>query len=107
VRIGSGFALLIKLAVNRQREFLADASAVQYTRDPDSLCEALRIIGEDETGSRVRGPRAQTDSHMYFAESGGMLMRLLETHPPLAERIRRLSLYATPAAQEELVGAVR
>ena len=51
-QIGSAFALLIKLAVNRQREFLADASAVQFTRDPYGLCEALTIIGEDEFGSR-------------------------------------------------------
>jgi Zn-dependent protease with chaperone function len=88
--IGSAFALVIKLAVNRQREYLADASAVQYTRDPIALCEALQVIAEDEVGSEVRGPSAHIASHMYFAEGGGMWMRLLQTHPPLAERIRRL-----------------
>ena len=47
-QIGSMFALLITSAVNRQREFLADASAVQYTRNPTGLCEALTILLHDE-----------------------------------------------------------
>src|SRR5207342_2516377 len=47
-QIGSLFAMLIHLAVNRQREFLADASAVQFTRDPVGLCEALTILQDDE-----------------------------------------------------------
>jgi Zn-dependent protease with chaperone function len=89
-RIGSLFAMLIHLAVNRQREFLADASAVQYTGDPHGLCEALRILLEEETGSRVRGPGVQFASHMFFASSRGRWERLFATHPPLEERIRRL-----------------
>jgi Zn-dependent protease with chaperone function len=89
-QIGSLFALLIHLGVNRQREFLADASAVQYTRDPQGLCEALMILLESDVGSRIQGPGAQLASHMFFASSGGAWQRLFETHPPLQERIRRL-----------------
>jgi Zn-dependent protease with chaperone function len=89
-QIGSLFAKLIHLAVNRQREFLADASAVQYTRDPHGLCEALMILLETENGSRMRGPGVQLASHMFFAPSGGAWQRLFATHPPLQERIRRL-----------------
>jgi len=89
-QIGSLFAMLIHLAVNRQREFLADASAVQFTRDPHGLCEALTILLDDETGSRMVGSGAQLASHMFFAPSGGAWQRLFATHPPLEERIRRL-----------------
>jgi len=89
-RIGSLFAMLIHLAVNRQREFLADASAVQYTRDPIGLCEALQVLLEEEEGSRVRGPGLQFASHMFFASGRGTWERLFATHPPLQERIRRL-----------------
>jgi Zn-dependent protease with chaperone function len=89
-QIGSLFAMLIHFAVNRQREFLADASAVQLTRDPHGLREALLVVLDDEFGSRIRGPAAQVASHMYFAASGGAWQRLFATHPPLEERIRRL-----------------
>src|SRR5436309_1249333 len=58
-QIGSSFASLIHPGVNRQREFLADASAVHYTRDPQGLCEALVILLESEVGGRLRGPGAQ------------------------------------------------
>jgi Zn-dependent protease with chaperone function len=88
-QIGSLFALLITSAVNRQREFLADASAVQYTRDPDGLREALQILLHDEVGGRIQGAAARVASHMFFA-AGGRWQQLLETHPPLEERIRRL-----------------
>jgi Zn-dependent protease with chaperone function len=88
-QIGSLFALLITSAVNRQREFLADASAVQFTRDPDGLREALIILSQDEAGGRMQGVAANVASHMFFAGCGGW-QRLLETHPPLEDRIRRL-----------------
>jgi Zn-dependent protease with chaperone function len=94
-QIGSLFAVLIHLGVNRQREFLADASAVQSTRDPQGLCEALVILLESEVGGRMRGPGAQLASYMFFASSGGAWQRLFETHPALQERIRRLDLSLT------------
>jgi Zn-dependent protease with chaperone function len=89
-QIGSLFATLIHLAVNRQREFLADASAVQFTRDPIGLCEALAILQDDESGSRLHDSGARLASHMFFAPSGGAWQRLLQSHPPIEERIRRL-----------------
>jgi Zn-dependent protease with chaperone function len=89
-QIGVMFAMLIHFAVNRQREFLADSSAVQYTRDPMGLCEALAIVLEEEVGSRVVGPGARLASHMFFASGGSAMERFFETHPPLEERIHRL-----------------
>jgi Zn-dependent protease with chaperone function len=89
-QIGSLFAMLIHLAVNRQREFLADASAVQFTRDPQGLCEALAVLLEEEAGGRVRGLGPRPASYMFFASCGGRWERLFETHPPIQERIRRL-----------------
>jgi Zn-dependent protease with chaperone function len=89
-QVGSVFATLIHLAVNRQREFLADASAVQFTRDPIGLCKALAILLEDEMGSRMTGSHARLVSHLFFASSRGAWSQLMQTHPSLEERIRRL-----------------
>jgi Zn-dependent protease with chaperone function len=89
-QVGSLFAHLISLGVNRQREFLADACAVEYTRDPHGLCEALEAIRDDKIGSRMHGSTAVLAGHMFFAGVGAW-RRLLQTHPPLDERIRRLN----------------
>ena len=83
--LGSFLGNLIKAAVSRQREFLADASAVQFTRNPEGIAGALKRIGSAIFGSRIENPRAAEVSHMYFANgvSGG-IAGLLATHPPLA-----------------------
>ncbi len=89
--IGVFFGRLIKSGVSRQREFLADASAVQFTRNPQGLAGALKKIGGLAEGSRLRSTHAEEASHMYFANGlGASFLGLLATHPPLAERIRRL-----------------
>jgi Zn-dependent protease with chaperone function len=90
--IGVFFANLIKAGVSRQREFLADASAVQFTRNPDGIAGALKKIGALAEGSTIREPRAEEASHMFFGNAGGagQLFGLLATHPPLIERIRRI-----------------
>jgi Zn-dependent protease with chaperone function len=89
--IGVFFANLIKSAVSREREYLADASAVQFTRNPDGLGGALKKIGALTSGSRVTATRAAEASHLFFAEGAGHAwLNLLATHPPLVERIRRL-----------------
>jgi Zn-dependent protease with chaperone function len=89
--IGVFFANLIKSAVSREREYLADASAVQFTRNPEGLGGALKKIGALTSGSRVTSPRATEASHLFFAEGvGHAWLNLLATHPPLMERIRRL-----------------
>jgi Zn-dependent protease with chaperone function len=85
--LGSFFGNLIKAAVSRQREFLADASAVQFTRNPEGIAGALKRIGAAVFGSKLISPRAAEASHMYFAEG---VASLFATHPPLEERIRRI-----------------
>jgi len=87
--IGAIFARLIQAAVSRQREFLADASAVQFTREPAGLAGALKKIGGWNEGSSVRSPQALAVSHMFFAE-GGLFKWGMATHPPLQVRIRAL-----------------
>ena len=83
---GTFFGNLIKAAVSRQREFLADASAVQYTRNPDGIAGALKKLGG---GSQIEAGHAAEYSHMYFGQ-GLALSKMMATHPPLEERIRRI-----------------
>ena len=102
VMLGAGLALilvgfvgtlcgnLIKAAVSRQREFLADASAVQYTRNPAGLADALKRVAAHAHGSTLRATRAEEFSHFYFSRGLPGLRGLTATHPPLATRIRRL-----------------
>lgn len=89
--IGVFFAKLIKSAVSRQREFLADASAVQFTRNPGGIIGALKKIGGFTHGSRIGSVNAEQASHFFFAD--GMrrqFFALMSTHPPLEERIRMI-----------------
>lgn len=85
--LGSFFGRLIQAAVSRQREFLADASSVQFTRNPDGIVGALKKIGGSEIGSKIKAPKAVEASHMFFS-NGGMFNFFLMTHPPLDVRIR-------------------
>ena len=88
---GTFFGGLIKAAVSRQREYLADASAVQFTRNPNGIAGALKRIGGIEAGSIVTNPGAPEVSHAFFANGvKGFVQSLSATHPPLAERIRRI-----------------
>ncbi len=90
--VGAFFGRLIMAAVSRQREYLADASAVQFTRNPDGIGGALKKIGGLAEGSRINNPQAAEAGHMFFANAfaGEGLAGLLATHPPLVGRIRRL-----------------
>ncbi len=91
--IGALSARMIQAAVSRQREFLADASAVQFTRNPDGIANALRRIGGTPGRARVRHPRAQEVGHMFFGEglsNRSMLSASLASHPPLNKRIKRV-----------------
>ncbi|MBC9252498.1 peptidase M48 Ste24p [Pseudomonas alcaligenes] len=88
---GTFFGNLIKAAVSRQREFLADASAVQFTRNPDGIGGALKKIGGHASGSQLDAAHAAEFSHMYFgAGISQALDGMMATHPPLEERIRRI-----------------
>lgn len=113
---GTFFGGLIKAAVSRQREYLADASAVQFTRNPDGIAGALKKIGGLEAGSGVENPGAPEVSHAFFAQGiSGFTQWLSATHPPLAERILRIdpqwdgkfdsSDHADPAQDEKQAGA--
>ncbi len=85
--VGVFFGRMIKAAVSRQREYLADASAVQYTRQSAGLAGALKKIGG--LGSRLGSDRAEDVSHMLFGEGFGF-SSLFATHPPLVKRIQTL-----------------
>ncbi|MGH8131121.1 MAG: M48 family metallopeptidase [Steroidobacteraceae bacterium] len=85
--IGLFFGRLIQAAVSRNRESLADASAVQFTRDPQGLRGALVKIGALGIGSRFADADAEEVAHLLFAEG---IQRAFATHPPLVERIRAI-----------------
>lgn len=88
---GTFFGNLIKAAVSRQREFLADASAVQFTRNPGGIAGALKKIGGHGAGSRLQASHAAEFSHMYFGQGVSLAMEgLFATHPPLRARILRI-----------------
>jgi len=90
---GYFFGGLIKRAVSRQREYLADASAVQFTRNPSGLAGALKKIGGLMTGSSVKHERAEEFSHMFFADGIKRIFgagSLFSTHPPLKHRVKIL-----------------
>lgn len=88
---GTFFGNLIKSAVSRQREYLADASAVQFTRSNQGIAGALKKIGNYTPGSNLSAANASEFSHMYFASSlKHSLLGMFATHPPLAARISRL-----------------
>jgi Zn-dependent protease with chaperone function len=90
--IGELFGKLIKAAVSRQREFLADASAVQFTRNPSGIAGALKKIGGWSEGAKLQAPHADEASHFFFGDIHRRLFdgSILATHPPLAERIQRI-----------------
>ncbi len=90
--IGELCGKLIKAAVSRQREFLADASAVQFTRNPDGIAGALKKIGGWPAGAQMQAAHADEASHFFFGDIHKRLFdgSMLATHPPLAERIKRI-----------------
>jgi Zn-dependent protease with chaperone function len=89
--IGSFFGRLIQAAVSRQREFLADAAAVQFTRNPEGIGHALRKLGGLALNGRLTHSQAGQVSHFCFAQSfQSSFGELFSTHPPLAERIRAI-----------------
>ena len=88
--VGTLIGNLIKAAVSRQREFLADASAVQFTRDPNGIAGALKKIGGLNSGSKVTVAKAAEASHMFFATG---VAELFATHPPLEKRIARIDTF--------------
>lgn len=113
--IGVFFGRLIKAAVSRQREFLADASAVQFTRNPEGIGNALAKIGglakKSKDAGRIHHPNAEQLSHMFLsAVKPSLLSGLFATHPPIPERLRRIfgrsvDLRDAPELPEEYAAA--
>lgn len=95
--IGIFSARVIKASVSRQREYLADASAVQFTRQTDGIANALKKIGGFREGSYIRAADPEEVSHMLFG-TGARLSGLFATHPPLTERIQALDASFRPSA---------
>lgn len=88
---GTFFGNLIKSAVSRQREFLADAASVQFTRNPAGIANALKKIGGYQASSRIQAANASEYSHMFFSRAvGSVFGTFMATHPPLEQRIRRV-----------------
>ena len=86
---GTFFGSIIKAGVSRKREYLADATAVQYTRYPRGISGALKKIAY--YSSELHAPAAETYSHLYFAEGvSSFFSALTATHPPLKDRIKRI-----------------
>ncbi|HAZ14005.1 MAG: hypothetical protein A2X86_17295 [Bdellovibrionales bacterium GWA2_49_15] len=88
--VGMFFAGLIKAAVSRQREFLADASAVQFTRNPQGIGGALKKILGLEAGSLIKEPRASEIGHLFFGQAVSNFFSFFATHPPLVARIKAI-----------------
>ena len=104
--LGGLMAGLIKSAISKQKEYLADASAVQFTRNPEGIGDALKIIGGHSSGTQVTAGRAEEMSHLFFGQVQPRLWSGFATHPPIAKRIKRIDpawdgmfLTATPPAE--------
>jgi Zn-dependent protease with chaperone function len=104
--IGVFFGRLIKAGLSRQREYLADASAVQFTRDNTAVAGALKKIAITAQGSRLVAADGEQVSHMLFGDGVGY-SRLFATHPPLMERIQRLDPGFRPEQLRELAAQWR
>ena len=99
--IGVVLARLIKASISRQREFLADASAVQFTRQTAGIAGALKKIGGLKEGSKLANANTEEIAHMLFGDGVGY-SALFATHPPLRERILRLD----PSFKAEELAAI-
>jgi len=96
--VGLVAARLIQSAISREREFLADACAVQYTRNADALCGALARIRLNPAGSRMLNWHADALAHMLFAPNARsrIFAHWFATHPPIETRMRRANPHLSP-----------
>lgn len=95
--IGLLFASMIRAAVSRQREFLADASAVQFTRNPDGIAGALKKIAVSPLRSVLQAADSEEVGHMLIADGRKMFQSFFATHPPIFDRIRKIDKRFTTA----------
>ncbi len=99
--IGVFFARIIKASISRQREYLADASAVQFTRQTEGIAGALKKIGGLSEGSKLTSHDGEEVAHMLFGDGVGY-SALFATHPALIDRIKRLQPQFNPAEFAEI-----
>src|SRR5438067_10435858 len=111
---GAFFGRIIKGAVSRRREFLADAAAVQFTRYPEGLANVLKKVKKSPEGSIIHSPRAEEASHIFFCNGiEDDRIWLTATHPPLDERLKRIqtmmgeSFVPEPKKMEEQLAGQR
>jgi Zn-dependent protease with chaperone function len=97
--VGLFLGRLLQSAVSRQRERLADASGVQFTRNPEGLKDALVKIAVAPDGAHLTAADAEQAAHMFFAEA---LSRVFATHPPILERIKELDPHFKPRDLEAI-----
>lgn len=90
--LGRLVSVIMSAAISREREYLADATAVQLTRNPDGIAGALKKIGGFSKGATIGSSSAEGLSHFFLAEgkTAGFFERLYASHPPLLERIKRI-----------------
>jgi Zn-dependent protease with chaperone function len=100
--IGVLFTRLIKAAVSRHREFLADASAVQFTRNPHGIAGALKKIAVSPLRATLTSAESEEIGHMLIAERHGLFDALFASHPPILERIRTIEPSFDPAELEQI-----
>ena len=103
-QIGFWGARILQAWISRRREDLADASAVQFTRNPDGLIGALVSAAAMGTGKRFGNPSMEQVAHMLFVSGG---LRLMATHPPLLERLQALDPQINQAQFESMVRRVQ
>ncbi|MEM1088814.1 MAG: M48 family metallopeptidase [Pseudomonadota bacterium] len=102
--VGLFFGRLIQAAVSRQREYLADASAVQFTRDPSGISGALKKIMAVSQHGRIEAVDPEEVGHMLFADGVGR--RVFATHPPLEERIKAIDSRFDPKEIRDLAARI-
>jgi Zn-dependent protease with chaperone function len=100
--VGMLFGSLIRAAVSRQREFLADASAVQFTRNPLGIAGALKKIAVSPLRSVLQSADAEEVGHMLIADGRKMFASLFATHPPLLTRIKAIDRRFDPAELDRI-----
>ncbi|MBQ9872865.1 MAG: M48 family metallopeptidase [Thermoguttaceae bacterium] len=90
--VGVFFGNILRAAISRQREYLADASAVQFTRNPSGIAGALIKIGCPNLGSKIENDKSTQASHLFFSSvfGAGFFQTLFQTHPPLVKRIQAI-----------------
>src|SRR5205823_1341156 len=101
--VGQFLAGLVKAAVSRQREWLADAASIQFTRQTQGLSGALKKIAGLPEGSELVDARSEKQiNHMLFGDARRSFLQLWASHPPLDERIRALDPTFTETQAEQL-----